>query len=82
MGRRPSPKVAELKAQLRHFLDEALAQPIGLVIHADALQYVLRIAKQVKKEEHRWSALMVRPGTELDEIWLIKKEPDVGSEKT
>lgn len=77
MGRRPDPAVAELKAQLRIYLDEALSLPIGLVLHADAYQYTLRIAKQVKKEEFRWDALLIRPGEELDEIWIMQKSAEL-----
>ena len=81
MGRRPDPSVAELKASLRTYLDEALSLPIGLVLHADAKQYVLRIAKQVKAEELRWSALYIRPGDELNEVWIIRKDAEIAPQE-
>lgn len=78
MGRRPDPKVAELKADIRNYLDEALDLPFGLVFHADSQKYVLSIAKQVKTEDQRWTGLIVRPGEDAGEIWIVRKEPDFG----
>ena len=54
MGRRPSPEVAQLKSDLRNYLDEALALPVGLVIHAyTARDYVLRIDKAGEERVNR-----------------------------
>lgn len=82
MGRRPDPYVSELKAALRGYLDEALLSEYGIVLSADTSSYVLNLLKQVKREQPRWADLIVRPGTELFEIWLIKKEALDGAQET
>lgn len=74
MGRKPDPNLAQLKAQIRMWLDEALELEWGLVLHADADEKTLRIIKQVKKEEERWKILTAKTGQEAGEIWIEKKQ--------